>query len=393
VTLTHAKPQRPRRTLLTHEGQYWLFATLLLGAVGWWKSISLVILLAYLMAALLALNAVLARRQTRRVMATPLPLAPIYAGEEASLSYQVSNTSSRPATVTVATRIADAGMTWLIAQLPPGESVLCSRRQSVPLRGVYPLPAPHVRSGFPFGLVTHEQETGWAGLVVVLPARGGIEPAALRRWLFLKSGGDGRIRKVVRRVTADQADTRGVRPYRPGDPLRAVHWRSSARRGQLMVREYDAAPSPDLVLVVEPWLPVNPTPVQRGNLEAALSLATTLAQTWMRTLGSRVTVAVAGDPSSVRTTTANESGLREALAPLAAVTGSPHFEPLPAGILGRGLERTTRLLVSSRSATPYAAVLSRTFGRPFVAVAPSDHPHWYHPPGIAPSDPPPGATS
>jgi len=31
----------------------------------------------------------------------------------------------------------------------------------------------------------------------------------------------------------------GVRQYRPGDSLRRIHWRSSARRGELVVREYE----------------------------------------------------------------------------------------------------------------------------------------------------------
>jgi uncharacterized protein (DUF58 family) len=37
------------------------------------------------------------------------------------------------------------------------------------------------------------------------------------------------------------AEVRGVRPYVPGDAARLVHWRSTARRGELMVREMESA--------------------------------------------------------------------------------------------------------------------------------------------------------
>ena len=61
-----------------------------------------------------------------------------------------------------------------------------------------------------------------------------------------------------------------------------------------MVREYDAAPSPELVLVVEPWLPKEPASFEQDNLEAALSLAVTVARTWSRAFEARVTIAHRG---------------------------------------------------------------------------------------------------
>jgi uncharacterized protein (DUF58 family) len=42
----------------------------------------------------------------------------------------------------------------------------------------------------------------------------------------------------------------GVRDYRPGDSPRTVHWRSTARAGHLMVREYEELPSARVAIVL-----------------------------------------------------------------------------------------------------------------------------------------------
>jgi uncharacterized protein (DUF58 family) len=40
-------------------------------------------------------------------------------------------------------------------------------------------------------------------------------------------------------VGAERGDFRSLRPYRPGDDPRDVHWRTTARRGEPIMREYD----------------------------------------------------------------------------------------------------------------------------------------------------------
>ena len=49
----------------------------------------------------------------------------------------------------------------------------------------------------------------------------------------------------------------GIREYRPGDSLRRIHWRSSARRGELVVREYEPPGLQTLTILVDP-LPSSP---------------------------------------------------------------------------------------------------------------------------------------
>jgi uncharacterized protein (DUF58 family) len=332
-----------------------------------------------MMAALLCLNGLLARMQARRVTAHQSAHPPVFAGETATIRVTATNNGSRPATVSVEERHRGEITAWFIDRLPAGKSVTCSTSRVNRTRGRFSSSV-WISSGFPLGLIRHDRKVESGSDVIVLPEVGEVDAVALSHWLLRQAGGDGRARKVLRRVTTDQADVRGVRPFRPGDPIRGIHWRSSARRGELMVREYDAAPSPDLVLVLEPWLPKDPTPVEVANLEAALTLAATVAWSWRREFSTRVTIAIAGDPDSVQTAGATDAAMREALAPLADVTGSRRFDPLGPRSFDRTFQRAARLVVSSRRDSPYATALTRSTGRLFLAVSPGANPGWYVPP-------------
>jgi uncharacterized protein (DUF58 family) len=373
------KPEYAGRLTLTSEGVAWLGVALLLGLVGWLKSINLVLILAYMMFALLCLNGWLARLQARGVAAARTRNPPAFAGETAAVRLTATNSGRRTATVNVEERFGPDAISWFIHRLPASQTVLCTGTRAFPRRGRF-ASSLWVSSGFPLGLLRCDRTAETVGEFIVLPALGAVDAPALRHWLSRQAGGDGRARKVLRRLTTDQADVRGVRPYRSGDPLRSIHWRSTARRGELMVREYDVAPSPELILVVEPWLPPEPTRGDHANLEDALSLATTIAWSWSREFDARVTIVIAGDADSARTAGSTDAALRETLAPLASVVGSSKFDALEPRAFHRSLQRAARLVVSSRRDAPYAAALARSTGRPFLTVSPLNRPSWYMPP-------------
>ncbi len=356
----------------------WLGASLIVGFLGWFKSINVVFLLAYFMLCLMVFNGYLAIVNVRRVSIKRAPTSPIFAGEETIIRLTVSNQTSRAATVVVEDQIADGTVGWLVPGLPGRSSVSCRARRVFSKRGHFTTRA-RVSSGFPIGLISYFYHSDLEE-VTVLPALGVVDPDGLRRWIRRQVGTNDLSRKVLRLATTDQADVRGVRPYRPGDQLRAIHWRMSAHRREYMVREYDASPAPDLVLAIEPWLPAAPTPQQLNNLEAALSLAATIATTWSRAYGTRVTLFVAGDPTSMRTTAPSDRGVREAIIPLAKIVGDDVFEAPDPTLLNRSLIRAARLVVSSRRNTPYASLMTRSTGRPFFAVSPENRPPWYQPP-------------
>src|SRR5436305_651981 len=83
-------------------------------------------------------------------------------------------------------------------------------------------------------LVLLGAELGPAADVVVLPALGDLHRGRLRHQLRCTGQGK-RSRQQPRHHRAAQAEFHGLRPFTTGDSPRTIHWRTSARRGELMV--------------------------------------------------------------------------------------------------------------------------------------------------------------
>jgi len=64
------------------------------------------------------------------------------------------------------------------------------------------------------------------------------------------------VRELEASVTAPRSgygsEVFGVRQYQPGDPLRRIHWRSTARRGDLIVREFEPPGVQNLGIFLDP---------------------------------------------------------------------------------------------------------------------------------------------
>ncbi|MGI5490649.1 DUF58 domain-containing protein [Microtetraspora malaysiensis] len=98
------------------------------------------------------------------------------------------------------------------------------------LRGRYPIGPLSVRIADPFGMVELNRSFTITDTLVVVPQVVALPHVRLSgEW---SGGGDSRTRSVAAAGDDDVAP----REYRMGDDLRRVHWRSTARRGELMVR-------------------------------------------------------------------------------------------------------------------------------------------------------------
>ena len=100
-------------------------------------------------------------------------------------------------------------------------------------RGVVRLEALTVARADPFGLARTFATLPAPAKLVVLPRRYQLAPLALGGQRRYQHGGVALASSV-----GDSEEFIGLRDYRPGDPLQRIHWKSFARAGKPVVREY-----------------------------------------------------------------------------------------------------------------------------------------------------------
>jgi len=137
----------------------------------------------------------------------------------------------------------------------------------------------------PFGLARSEVEVADGGALVVYPRL--VELAGL----FSESGAhgqDGR-RLLLRRPSG--FDLHSVREYEQGESLRKVHWPSTARRGQLMVKDLEDAPRDEIAVVLD----ADEAAVAGGSFDVQVRAAGSILRTHAAR-GRRSVLAVNGSP-------------------------------------------------------------------------------------------------
>jgi len=99
----------------------------------------------------------------------------------------------------------------------------------------------------PFGLERREPRLADRASLVVYPRLVELDR------LFSEAGSHAREGRRVLLQRPSGFDLHSVRDYVEGDSLRKVHWRSTARRGHLMVKELEDSPRDDVVVVLDAW--------------------------------------------------------------------------------------------------------------------------------------------
>lgn len=160
---------------------------------------------------------------------------------------------------------------------------LCSRR------GLYLLGGATLRCGDPLGMYTVTIEDPASRALLILPPVVPLPPIEVTPGGYL---GDGRPRL---RALEESVRAAGVREYRPSDPLRRIHWPTSARQGRLFTRQLDGNPAGNWWILLDLDRNVQAGSDWDSTVEHGIVLAASLADQSLQNKQS-VGLAVNGEP-------------------------------------------------------------------------------------------------
>jgi uncharacterized protein (DUF58 family) len=155
--------------------------------------------------------------------------------------------------------------------LGPRSERAWSRRVALVRRGHFRVDPLLVRTGDPFGLFEASATVGASAAVVVYPR---VEP--LPRWRLPASTLDGSSASPERTQQATPLVT-SIRPYAPGDAYNRIHWKSTARQGDLQVKEFDLEQTADLWIFLDLDRRVQAGEGDESTLEAGVRVAAALS--------------------------------------------------------------------------------------------------------------------
>lgn len=188
--------------------------------------------------------------------------AGIAAGESATIGLRLSNDSRRAASgVEVVDRLPQRSV-YRFPEIPGGEERSTQTTVSFARRGLYAIGSAEIASTDPFGLLRFRRKAAPETEMLVYPEVHETPGLPVRD----AEEAGGRIQPASR---GDELS--GLRDYRPGDDRRFIHWKSVARTGELVVKEF--APDAPRRYSVVLNLRASPAGAEGQELEDAVSAA------------------------------------------------------------------------------------------------------------------------
>jgi uncharacterized protein (DUF58 family) len=250
--------------------------------------------------------------------------ARVAAGAAARVELAVANHGGRSSPILAAQDPFDGGRRWarfLIAPLERGEVRWAAYTLPTAKRGLFELGPLQLELSDPFGL-TRVMTIG--SPISTLTVHPRIDPIRLRH-VPVEADPDMRVPVPVLGRVGDEFY--GLREYRTGDDLRRVHWTSTARTDQLMIRQPENLLQGRLTVAVDMRTAIHDS----TTLEAALSAAASIVMAAIRNRIHVRLITTTGLDSGFGATAGHGAAILDILAAAQATPGSTLLQDLHVG--------------------------------------------------------------
>jgi len=328
----------PRRLRFTREGRVIVLISIGVGfaAINTGNNL-LYLLLGWLLSFIIA-SGILSEMTLKRLSVTRRPPPRVFAGEPFLMEVVIEN--GKPNRASFSIEVEDlVGTTPLdkrcyFLKIPAAKTQRTSYRHTFIKRGRYTLSGYRLATKFPFALFRKSRDVDSPLEILVYPARVAVPRPPPRT----TSKGEATANRLGRR-----GEFFGLRERRVGDDRRDIHWRTSARTGRLLVREYEDELARKVVIGVDNALPqavreavtdgaLTPADeAQVAAVERAISVAASLAAAYLE-VGWTVELCARGLHIPAGVGRMHEAKLGRALALLPYVGDDVAFAAIPARV-------------------------------------------------------------
>ncbi|MFN0197469.1 MAG: DUF58 domain-containing protein [Planctomycetaceae bacterium] len=236
----------------------------------------------------------------------------------------------------------------MFTRVPPRESRVSYYRVRLMQRGRYQFGPLELSTRFPLGMVERGLTIRSEDELLVHPRIGRLTPRWKRDHL---AASEIITRQQMRRGIYDD-DVNSIREYRGGDNPRAIHWRTSARKNELMVREYQQSRNYDLAVYLDLWTPPDPEQADFERVELAVSFCSTVCVEFLRqSRDAHLHLMAAGTELSAWSGDASGMAIEPVLDILALIEADPRpdMERMLEDGMGQNHTRTRCLWITTRA--------------------------------------------
>ena len=341
-----------QRISLTREGVIYLFMLLFIGAGANLGRENALMLVFSLMAGPYVLNGWIIFNMLRKTTVSRTATRRVMAGETLSVRVRLTNDKSWMSSRLMVVRdsvqhdreVLEPAV--LFVRIPPKASRVAVYQLRLMHRGRYQFGPMMVSSNFPLGLGERGCISDAPHELLVHPRIGRLAP----NW----RGHFFRATELVHQDSTRQGvfhdEFHTLREYRHGDNPRDIHWKTSARQQELVVREFRQTRDHELVVILDLWSTQQKS-IDDAHLELAVSFAATVCVEHTRNCrDSQMKLVVIGEQSQVLAGRTGPSCLEQILDGLSLSIG--HSKRTPADVMQLAAEHAS-------ATTPMVIVTTR----------------------------------